>query len=128
MKRLIVVIVATLIIVGLAVGESLISSTFLNEIIDITKEISLTSNEENFFYNENFEKIENLEERWEHHEKWLNMMTNLKNLEEIGEQITLLKASIATKNFNDFTNSLYLISYHASEYKTMFGIKFQNII
>ena len=128
MKRLIIVIIAIVFIVGISVAEIIISTSYLDEVVDKTKEISLTSNEENFYSDENQKRVEELSETWRHHRKLLNTITHSDNLEHIGDNLVLIKSCIQSRNYDDYSIALAYILHYANKYKDIFGIKMQNII
>lgn len=128
MRRLIGILIAFCIIITGVTLEVVFTNKYIEETSTLANEIKSIVNETNFTSEEIKDKVDNLHEKWEHHEDILCMITDHNNIKDVGQQIVTLQASIQTQDYDDFIINLNLIIYTVNNYTHIFGINFHNLL
>ena len=74
-----------------------------------------------------YELVEDLESTWDSYQTALCYTVNLKDVEDIGIEITKMKVYIVENSVTEFKASLSLLLFYIDSYYNLMGISLQNI-
>lgn len=118
----------TLFLVGVCVAEQIV---LVNYLTTMQEKVSIlvddVKNLENVNTPEIIEKVNQLEKTWNGYETVLCFVVNLKDIEDVGIELTKTKVFVEENNIEDLKKSLSLILYHLEGYYNFMGISFENI-
>lgn len=127
MKKFIL-IVFILFLTGLVVWEEITVHTVLSTIRD--KAILLEDRVyelQNVDNDEIKNAVKDIENTWENYEDALCFLVNHKDIEDIGMELSKLRANCNVNQYEDFCSSLSVIIFFTEKYSHIMGISFQNI-
>ena len=127
-KRYIYIIVIISILIAICIAEQLLVNGYLSTMeTKITEIIEYVGETETLDMPEIYDLVVNLEEEWGSYEGVLCFLVNLKDIEDIGIELTKMKIYIVENSAVDFKASLSLLLYYIDGYYNLMGISFENI-
>lgn len=128
MKRHIIIIVVSVILIGLMIFEQIYIRNTLNELRDQTLYLySEIHTQENINTEDLIFSVEKLDDYWKTKENFLCLTINHKDMEKIGEQITKLITYINQNNKEDAEYEVELLKYYVEGNEHVMIANFQNI-
>lgn len=120
-----------IIVVSLAaiciVEQVLVTKYFSNLETKITQLIEYVSEMDNINTPEVYDKVVEIETKWSDYEEKLCFLVNLKDIEDVGIELTKMKVYVVENNETEFKASLALLLYYIDGYYNFMGISFENI-
>ena len=127
-KRYVYMIVIIMILIFVCIWEQIMVSNYLSNMqTKITNVISVVENEVDINNTQVYELVEDLETTWSGYQTALCYLINLKDVEDIGIELTKMKIYIVENSVTDFKASLSLLLFYIDGYYNLMGISFQNI-
>ncbi|MDD4251486.1 MAG: DUF4363 family protein [Candidatus ainarchaeum sp.] len=127
-KRYIYIIIIISILIAICIAEQLLVNGYLSTMeTKITDIIEYVGDSETIDTPEIYDMIVNLETEWDSYEGVLCFLVNLKDIEDIGIELTKMKIFIVEDSAIDFKASLSLLLYYIDGYYNLMGISFENI-
>lgn len=128
MKRIIAVIVITLVIIGLAIWELL----YIDSTIDVMNakcgEIYTEISTQTTVTDKLSQQVDNIEKYWLKREKTLCLVISHKDMSNIGDYIGYLKASVRNDNLADCQTYALLLRENMRYLGHMISFNFENIL
>ena len=127
-KRYIYVLVILAILIAVCVSEQVLLNKYLNNIE--TKVVALiedVKDKEDINTQEIFDRVVDIENDWSSYETVLCFMVNMKDIEDIGIELTKMKIYVVENSASDFKASLALLLYFIDAYRGIMGISFENV-
>lgn len=127
-KRNIYVIIIILILSAICVVEQILVNNYLSEMkTDVTEIVELAKNKIQINTPEIKQKVDALEQKWQGYETTLCFLVNLKDIDDLGIELTKMKVYVEENSVTEFNASLQLVLYHIDNYYSAMGINFENI-
>lgn len=127
-KRYIYVFIIVAILIFVCVWEQLMITNYLSNMqTKITNVISIVEDENDINTTQIYGLVEDLENTWDGYQTALCYLVNLKDVEDIGIELTKMKIYIVENSVTDFKASLSLLLFYIDGYYNLMGISFQNI-
>ena len=127
-KRYIYVICIALVLLAVCVTEQIMINKFLGTMENkVASLIEFVGDREDINTNEIYEKVVDLEDTWNGYEGALCFFVNLKDIEDLGIELTKMKVYVVENNVVEFKASLALMLYYIDGYYNVMGISFENI-
>ena len=127
-KRYIYVICIALVLLAVCVTEQIMINKFLGTMENkVASLIEFVGEREDINTNEIYEKVVDMEETWDGYEGALCFFVNLKDIEDLGIELTKMKVYVVENNVVEFKASLALMLYYIDGYYNVMGISFENI-
>lgn len=127
-KRLVSILAIIVILIGICITEQVMVSNYLANMTD--KIVALTEfvKDKNDINNQEiYGKVVDLETTWDGYEGALCFLVNLKDIEDVGVELTKMKVYVVENNEAMFKASLALLLYYIEGYYNIMGISFENI-
>lgn len=127
-KRLISILAIIVILIGICITEQVMVSNYLANMTD--KIVALTEfvkDKNDIKSQEIYDKVVDLETTWDGYEGALCLLVNLKDIEDVGVELTKMKVYVVEDNEAMFKASLALLLYYIEGYYNIMGISFENI-
>ncbi|MBR2432984.1 MAG: DUF4363 family protein, partial [Clostridia bacterium] len=127
-KRYIYVICIALVLLAVCVTEQIMINKFLGTMENkVASLIEFVGDREDINTNEIYEKVVDMEDTWNGYEGALCFFVNLKDIEDLGIELTKMKVYVVENNVVEFKASLALMLYYIDGYYNVMGISFENI-
>lgn len=127
-NRYIYIIIIVVILIAVCVLEQLMVSNYLSNMqTKVESVIAFVDDIEDINTTEIYELVQDLETTWNSYQAPLCYTVNLKDVEDIGIELTKMKVYIVENSITDFKASLSLLLFYIDGYYNMMGISFQNI-
>ena len=127
-KRYIYVICIALVLLAVCVTEQIMINKYLGTMENkVASLIEFVGESEDINTNEIYEKVVDMEETWGGYEGALCFFVNLKDIEDLGIELTKMKVYVVENNVVEFKASLALMLYYIDGYYNVMGISFENI-
>ncbi|MDD4815923.1 MAG: DUF4363 family protein [Clostridia bacterium] len=127
-KRYVYVFIIVAILIFVCVWEQLMITNYLSNMqTKITNVISIVEDETDINTTQIYGLVEDLENTWDGYQTALCYLVNLKDVEDIGIELTKMKIYIVENSVTDFKASLSLLLFYIDGYYNLMGISFQNI-
>ncbi|MFQ6749404.1 MAG: DUF4363 family protein [Clostridia bacterium] len=127
-KRYIYVICIALVLLAVCVTEQIMINKFLGTMENkVASLIEFVGDREDINTNEIYEKVVDIEDTWNGYEGALCFFVNLKDIEDLGIELTKMKVYVVENNVVEFKASLALMLYYIDGYYNVMGISFENI-
>lgn len=127
-KRIGYIIAIIVLLAVVCIIEQILVSNYFH---DIEKRISNiiveVGDAENINTQELYDQIVEIEKVWDKYETTLCFFVNLKDIEDVGVELTKMKVYIVENAVEDFKASLSLTLYYLDGYYNIAGISFENI-
>lgn len=127
-KRYIYIFAIVLVLIGVCIAEQVMVSNYLsnmtNKIVALTEYVV---DKDNINTTDIYEKVVDMENTWESYEGALCFLVNLKDIEDVGIELTKMKVYVVENNEVEFKASLALLLYYIEGYYNIMGISFENI-
>ena len=128
MKKFIVIVIVSLLLIGIATWEQIMVNTYLNDLESQSKYlIEITTDVTNIQTEEIISKVEILENSWTKHEQLLCLFANHKDMRDLCIEIQKLRGNIEVNQYEDFVAGLKVIYHLSQDYHLIMGTSFQNI-
>lgn len=127
-KRYLYIIFIIVVLIGICITEQVMVSNYLSNMSQ--KIVALTeyvADKNDINTTEVYQQVVEMEDMWSGYENALCFLVNLKDIEDVGIEITKMKVYVVENNETEFKASLALLLYHIEEYYTIMGISFENI-
>lgn len=127
-NRYIYILIIVVILIAVCIWEQLMVSNYLSNMqIKVENVITFVEGVEDINTTEIYELVEDLETTWDSYQTALCYTVNLKDVEDIGIEITKMKVYIVENSVTDFNASLSLLLFYIDSYYNLMGISLQNI-
>lgn len=127
-KRYVYVICIALVLLAVCITEQIMINKFLGTMENkVANLIEFVGDKDNINTTEIYEKVVDMEDTWNGYEGALCFFVNLKDIEDLGIEITKMKVYVVENNVVDFRASLALMLYYIDGYYNVMGISFENI-
>ena len=127
-KRYIYIIGIVVVLLAIVIWEQIIVSNYLGNIEKEVQAIIVeVENQDNVNQPQLYDKIVSLEKTWKNYETTLCFMINLKDVEDLGIELTKMKVYILENNATEFKASLALMLFYIDSYYNLMGISLENI-
>ncbi|MBR2433252.1 MAG: DUF4363 family protein, partial [Clostridia bacterium] len=112
-KRYIYVICIALVLLAVCVTEQIMINKFLGTMENkVASLIEFVCDREDINTNEIYEKVVDMEDTWNGYEGALCFFVNLKDIEDLGIELTKMKVYVVENNVVEFKASLALMLYY----------------
>lgn len=127
-KRYLYIILIIVVLIGICITEQVMVSNYLStmtgKIVALTEYVA---DKNDINSTEIYEKVVDMEDTWAGYETALCFLVNLKDIEDVGIEITKMKVYVVENNETEFKASLALLLYYIEGYYNVMGISFENI-
>lgn len=128
MKKICLIVFLSFLI-GLVVWEEIIVNKALTKLSETAEDLQTRVYELGAVDNSEIkDAVINLEEIWNKYEKSLCFIVNHKDIEDVGIEISKLKANSNVNQYEDFCSSISVILFFADKYTHIMGMSLQNVI
>ena len=122
-----IIAIIVLLAVVCIIEQILVSNNFHDIEKRISNIIVEVGDAENINTQELYDQIVEIEKVWDKYETTLCFFVNLKDIEDVGVELTKMKVYIVENAVEDFKASLSLTLYYLDGYYNIAGISFENI-
>lgn len=127
-KRYWYVLIIIAVLAAICITEQLMVTNYLSTIEKkVTQLTEFVGDTDNINSQEIYDKVVEIETTWTNYENTLCFLVNLKDIEDIGIELTKMKVYIVENNATEFKASLALLLYYIDGYYNLMGISFENI-
>jgi len=127
-KRFYYILILVVILVAICITEQILVSNYLHNIQNrIEAVVEYAGDLENVNSQELYDEIVDIEKTWSAYENTLCFFVNLKDIEDVGIELTKMKVYIVENAVDEFKASLALALYYIEGYYNVMGISFENI-
>lgn len=127
-RRYIYIILIIVILIGVCITEQVLVNGYLSTMeTKITEIVEYVGDTETIDTPEIYDMVVELETEWDSYEGILCFLVNLKDIEDIGIELTKMKIYIVENSATEFKASLSLLLYYIDGYYNLMGISFENI-
>ena len=127
-KRFYYILILVVILAGVCITEQVLVSNYLHTMeVRIQTVVEYVENAQSINSQELYDEIVDIEETWNGYEATLCFFVNLKDIEDVGIELTKMKVYIVENAVDDFKASLALVLYYIDGYYNVMGISFENI-
>ena len=127
-KRLVSILAIVVILIGICITEQVMVSNYLanmtNKVVELTEYVKDKEDINNPII---YDKVVDIETTWDSYEGALCFLVNLKDIEDVGIELTKMKVYVVENNEVEFKASLALLLYYIEGYYNLMGISFENI-
>ena len=127
-KRTIIMIVVTLILIGLATAELILVKNFINDIEKDVNELVVEFEENKDDITVLTPQIENIQYKWDSTEQILCLMFNHKDMSMLTDSITRVTEYCKQNNYDDGIVELKILQEYAKKNHDIMGFNFNNIL
>ena len=127
-RRYIYIILICVVLIAICVVEQILVNSYLGTMQTKVQElIEYVGDEENINTSQIYEKVVDMEQTWNGYEGVLCFLVNLKDIEDLGIELTKMKVYVVENNVVEFKASLALMLYYIDGYYNVMGISFENV-
>lgn len=127
-KRYIYVVVISLLLLAICVAEQIMVKTYLGVMENkVESLVKFVSDKTDISTSEVYDLVVDMEDTWKSYETPLCFLVNLKDIEDLGIELTKMKVFVVENNVVDLRASLALMLYYIDGYYNVMGISFENI-
>ena len=127
-KRAFYIILLIVILAGICITEQVLVSNYLNNIQSRVESLVVKVGDmDNINTQDLYNEVLDIEDTWSGYENTLCFFVNLKDIEDVGIELTKMKVYIVENSVEDFKASLALLLYYIDGYYNVMGISFENI-
>lgn len=127
-KRYIYIIVIIAVLIGICVAEQIMVTNYLSSMENkINSLVEYVGEKDNINTPDIYDKVVEIETTWDGYETTLCFLVNLKDIEDIGIELTKMKVYVVENNVVEFKASLALLLYYIDGYYNFMGISLSNI-
>lgn len=127
-KRFYYIIGIMIALLCVCVWEQISVQTYFGKIEEkIYHVIEVSKDKENINTTEIYDLVVDLEKDWSDYEATLCFMVNLKDVEDLGVELTKAKVYIIENNIVEFNASLSLMLFYIDGYYNLMGISLENV-
>ena len=126
--KVFVIVGLVLMLTGLVVYEEIMVNNSLNLIFEKSIKLQAFTADSEYINNSYVvTEADQIYDIWEDYEDKLSFVINHKNIQDMGIQITNLKAYITTNDIEDFRQTIALIVYYTDLFRHMAGVSLDSI-
>lgn len=127
-RRYIYVVVISLLLLAICVAEQIMVKTYLGVMENkVESLVEFVSDKTDINTSEVYDMVVDMEKTWSGYENALCFLVNLKDIEELGVELTKMKVFVVENNVVELRASLALMLYYIDGYYNVMGISFENI-
>lgn len=126
--KIFIIILLTLLLAGLVTYEEIMVNNSLNLIFEKSIQLQADTSDTEYINNSYVvRQADVISDIWDKYEDRLCFVINHKNIQDMGIQISNLKAYIITNDIEDFKQTIALIVYYTELFRHMVGVSLDGI-
>lgn len=126
--KIFIIILLTLLLAGLVTYEEIMVNNSLNLIFEKSIQLQADTSDTEYINNSYVvRQADVISDIWDKYEDRLCFVINHKNIQDMGIQISNLKAYVITNDIEDFKQTIALIVYYTELFRHMIGVSLDGI-
>ena len=126
--KIFIIILLTLLLAGLVTYEEIMVNNSLNLIFEKSIQLQADTSDTEYINNSYVvRQADVISDIWDKYEDRLCFVINHKNIQDMGIQISNLKAYVITNDIEDFKQTIALIVYYTELFRHMVGVSLDGI-